>query len=215
MVLVGFATAPVFAAKERDSDTGTSHEHAYYTYMEEAGEVTVLVYSLPAHWRWEDDYFPLQVAVGARKGNKPLVLTLGDFQLLDPDGNDYLPASYDAITKEYPHLLADQQFLKRQPMTVGQMFNTYQRAGANFYPVSGGVMLRTSRIELPHFTWWMGTVYYPHPETGLDGILTLQVGDPSFDEPPLEVRFKVPPHKEHKDHKDKDHKKKDHDESGS
>jgi hypothetical protein len=208
IVLILFVILPLFAAKEREANAGTSHEHDYYTYMEESGNIKFLVYSYLAHWRWDDEYFPLQIAVGVawEKGFHNVDLSLGDFQLIDEDGNTYVPTPYQTINKEYKHLAADQQFLHSKPMNVDLLFSSYGKSVGAWYPVDGGGRLRTGEAELPSSTYYEDTIYFPHPQNGLDGLLTLRLSDPSI-ESPIEVKFRVPPHKDHKDHKEDDHKK--------
>lgn len=199
-------TGPAAMAKDEEKE-GTSPEHDYYTYMESSGPITFLVYSYAAHWRWDDPYFPLQIAVGVAplKKEKAIQLSLGDFQLIDQEGDTYDPPPYATLIKDYQHLSADQQYLNLRPINVDMLFQSYSKNVGAFYPVSGGLRLRTGEVELPAASYYVDIIYFPHPQNGLDGVLSLQLSDPSL-ESPIEVKFRVPPRKEHKDHKAEDHK---------
>ena len=207
-LLLMLTAMPVIAADEqkdgKKKDSGTSHEVDYYTFMEQSNGVTIMVYSYLAHWRWDDKYFPIYFAVGVEHRKENMILTLGDFVVIDAGGDYYTPATYKTILAEYPRLPADKNFLRQRPMNVGNHFEIYSLLSSNFYPVDGGPRLRTNTVSLPSFTWYHDTIYFPHPQAGLEGILTFRVEDPSISSP-IEVRFKVPPEKEHKDHGEKDH----------
>ncbi len=84
LLLVAVSSGSMALAREKKEhlqSEGTSHEIASFNYMEQSGDITVMVYSYPAYWRKKEAFFPLLVTVGvaSRKGEKPLHVMLDNF----------------------------------------------------------------------------------------------------------------------------------------
>jgi len=194
-------TAVLAAEPGKKPSDGTSHEHAYYTYLEESGPFKLMVYSYPAMWREESSCFPLQIAVGLGKTDKKVALRLANFLLIDAAGKESTPQDYKTVLKEYKDGPGDRDFIKQFPMQIGNAFGEYDQIQAEFYPPTNSPALATDVVELPSATWWTGVIYYANAKVGLDGILTLWLEGKDF-QPPIAVKFRVPPAKPRKDQKD-------------
>jgi hypothetical protein len=168
----------------------TSEDYAYSTYRELGDRLTVLVDGYPAALHDDDAYIPLSVAVGLSGPGRSVVVTPESFTLLDRDGTAHAPASYREIASNYPKRLFDAMLLRSYPIVVGNQFSTSLRLAADFYPtmVQGGV--RIDRVELGPFTWFHAVLYFPRPQAGLEGVLTLRMS--GGEEPPIDVRFRIP-----------------------
>jgi len=194
----------------------TSPEFSGYTYMEKSGEYTVLVYSWLASYRRTEAFIPLVVAVGRvdekhKKGETAaekkaaratVTFQLGDFKLTDSKGKSYAPATLEQIQKEYKFLLSDKDMLSEEPMSTGNLFNESGFMDAVFYPVDGGGRFATGAIELETWSYLETTLYFPRPEAGLDGVMTLTLGSEAIT-PPIRVKFKLPEPHEKKEKKEK------------
>jgi hypothetical protein len=209
LMLCALGLAPVLASenesKKGDAASATSHESDYFTFMETNDDVTFFVDSQIAMWHVEDAYFPVQFALGAvrEKGKGGYKVMLGSFTLLTPDGKAYKPTSYDDIMKKYKKRQEDQNLVMSNPIKTQETFDTFELVSAPFYPETASRRMVTEGVELPVSTYARGLLYFPMPESGLEGVLTVMVETPKID-PPVAVKFRVP----EKHHKDKDHDKK-------
>jgi hypothetical protein len=184
-VVVGAAVLALGAAGPT-----TSEGYAYYTYREMGDRLTVLVDSYPASLHGDDAYVPLSIAVGLSGPGKSVVVTPESFTLLDQDGKAYNPASYQEIARNYPKRLFDDMFMRSHPIVVGSQFSTSMRLPADFYPTMVGRGVRMERVELGPFTWFHTVLYFPRPQAGLEGVLTLRISGGG--EPPVDIRFRIP-----------------------
>ena len=205
------AAAPAAAAPAAK----LSNEYSAYTYKETSGEITVLVYSWPANYRATDNYFPLFVAVGRTEAKKvkdessadkkaaraSMMIKLDNFELADEHGNLYYPATYEQIQGQYKFLMDDKNMFAAEPMSTGNLFDESAALDAPFYPVSGGGRLRANAVELEPWSYFIGAIYFEHPDPGLVGVMTLTLKGDGID-PPIAVRFELPqPHAKKEKHK--------------
>jgi hypothetical protein len=211
----GTPPAAAAASAPAASAAKTSEEFSAYTYKEQSGEITVLVYSWPANWRAMDNFFPVFVAVGRtsekhKKGETPaekkddrasMIIDLDNFELTDAQGNLYHPATYEQIQAQYKFLMSDKSMIAAEPMVTGNLFNESAFLGAPFYPVSGGGRLRANAVELEPWSYFMSAIYFQRPDSGLGGVMTLTLKGDKID-PPINVRFELPqPHAKKEKHK--------------
>ena len=108
-----------------------------------------------------------------------------------PDADEwrsYAAASYREVVEGYPKLLFDDSYVAGRPIT-SQQFVLSRRLPSNFYPPGTG--RRVERVHLDAYTWFRDVLYFPHPESGLGGVLTLRLFGGGI-EPPMEVRFRIP-----------------------
>ncbi len=169
----------------------TSEGYAYATYRGMTDRLTLLVDSYPAAMHVRDRYIPLAVAVGLSGPGSSVLVTPESFTLLDENGKTYHAVPFAEIVQNYPKRQFDASLLRSRPMVVGNQFATSLRVQANFYPTLAGRGLRIDRIELGPFTWFHTLLYFPRPEGGLHGVLTLRIGGEGL-ESPVDVRFQVP-----------------------
>jgi hypothetical protein len=186
-VILGAAILALAAAGR----PATSEGYAYATYREISDRLTVLVDSYPAALHADDRYVPIVVAVGLGGSGPSVTVTPESFTLLDASGKQYPAASFDEIARDYPKRRFDDELLRIRPLVVGEQFNTSIRLPADFYPTQESSKIRMDRVELGPFTWFRTLLYFPRPEAGLHGVLTLTMAAEGI-EPPLEVRFEVP-----------------------
>jgi hypothetical protein len=168
----------------RPSDT-----YAYATYWEKRDDITVLLDSLTASFRGDQPFIPIPVAIGFQAYGEEYTITRESFYLIDHSGTLYGAASYEEVAEGYPPLLFDRGFSRGRPVTA-QEFVVSRRVASDFYPPKG-LGRRIDRVHLSAYSWLRDVIYFPRPQAGLEGVLTLRVSGGGID-PPIDVRFKVP-----------------------
>jgi len=165
-----------------------SDTYAYATYWEKRDDVTILLDSLTASFRADEAFIPIPLAIGFQAYGKEYTFTRESFFLIDHSGTLYGAASYEEVVEGYPPLLYDRRF-SRGPVTA-QEFVLSRREPSDFYPPKGDGR-RIDRVHLSPYSWFRDVIYFPRPQSGLEGVLTLRVSGGGID-PPIDIRFKVP-----------------------
>jgi len=166
----------------------TSETYAYATFWEKRDDMTVLVDTLTPSFRDDQPFIPIPVAIGFQAYGEEYTFTRESFFLIDGSGTLYGAASYDEVVDGYPLLLFD-RFFARGPV-VAQEFQLSRRVPSDFYPPKGNGG-RIDRVHLSAYSWFSDVIYFPRPQAGLDGVLTLRVSGGGVD-PPIDVRVRIP-----------------------
>ena len=175
-------TAPSWAADPRTSD-----RFSYSTYKEETDSYVALVDGYPASLRANQAYVPVPIALGLRGGIPRLKLTTESFELIDARGNVYPLAGYGEVTSGYDMLTFDRSLVRTRPLVAGLKFATSHRVASRFFPAPGRDV-RIDHLELGPFTWFSDVLYFPKPDAGIGGVLTLRIKGQGLASP-IEVRF--------------------------
>jgi len=182
--IVLIATPLSTRSSPKPSDT-----YAYATYWEKRDDVTVLVDTLTASFRDDEAFIPIPVAIGYQAYGKEYTFSRESFYLIDESGTLYGAASYEEVAEGYAPLLYDRRFSRGRPVTA-QEFVVSRRVPSDFYPPKGDGS-RIDRVHLSAYSWLRDVIYFPRPQAGLEGVLTLRVSGGGID-PPIDIRFKVP-----------------------
>jgi len=187
-----FVTLALFAAGPTLAEVPakTSSKFAATTYRERVGPITVLVDGFHASLHDDDPYIPVPVAIGLESRGLTISLTPESFTLIDREGNSYPAATNSEVHRRYTKREYDATLLRVWPLVLGQQFAISREQPARFFPSPQG-RTRIPRVELGPFTWCRDVLYFPRPEAGLGGVLTLRVsggGVPA----PIDVRFQIP-----------------------
>lgn len=182
VVLAAAVAAPSWAADRRTSD-----RFSFSTYKEETNAYVALVDGYPASLRADQAYLPVPIALGLRGGIPRLVLTSESFELIDSRGKVYPLAGYGEVTSGYDMLSFDRSLVRTRPLVAGLKFATSHRVSSRFFPVPGRDV-RIDHLELAPFTWFSDVLYFPKPDAGIGGVLTLRIKGQGLDAP-IEVRF--------------------------
>lgn len=180
----------VLSAGAAFAERGVSERYAFETYRERVDGITVLVDSYTASLRANDAYVPLHVAVGLRSGAPTFTVSRESFTLIDAKGNRVPAAGAVEIRENYGMATFDASLMRVRPLVVGQQFVTSEQLPSNFYPDAKGIGVVQDRVNLGPYTWFHDVVYFPRPEAGLDGVLTLRLDGGGLEEP-VEVHFRV------------------------
>ena len=181
-LLVAGLSLPVLGVGPR-----TSERFSFSTYKEETSAYVALVDGYPASLRGDARYVPVPIAFGLRGGIPNLVLDSESFELIDSGGTVYPLAGYGEVTSGYDMMSFDRALLEKRPLVAGLKFATSHRVTSRFFPAPGRD-LRVGRVELGPYTWFSDLLYFPRPEAGLDGVLTLRIKGRGLTTP-IEIRF--------------------------
>jgi hypothetical protein len=182
---VGLIAAPLSnGGSVKPSDT-----YAYATYWEKRDDITVLLDSLTPSFRNDESFIPIPVAIGYQAYGKEYSFSRESFYLIDRSGKLYGAASYEEVADHYDPLTYDRAFSRGRPVTA-QEFVFSRRVASDFYPPQAAGR-RIDHVHLSAYSWFRDVIYFPRPEAGLEGVLTLRVSGGGID-PPIDVRFKVP-----------------------
>jgi hypothetical protein len=190
IIAVIFALAfPLAAEKE------TSKTLSFATYRESDDLVTVLLSSKLAMHFPDKPYFPLLIGVGVRAEGPPLVISRSSFVLIDQEGDVHPMAPYDDV-RAHQDLRFARRLVEVEPLNTGSAFRDSHLASCIFYPISAAPT-RKEIVELTYMTHIKDIIYFPRPESGLQGVMTLQFMARGLQQP-IQLRFEVPAFKKPK-----------------
>jgi hypothetical protein len=148
-----------------------------YNYKEEGTLVRLVAGVEGGRFIRTEHYFPLFVQV-ANKSKMTFQVTRESFTLEDPLGNQYSIVPARELAEGYPRLDYDRRLFRdnRQFTLNGlDLFNYIQSA---FYPAPSTRSLLIDTVSLPPRTFMEDVLYFPIPQSGLNGV-------------PLRLLFKV------------------------
>ena len=111
------------AAADKEAKPDTSKEVAYSTYSEKAGRVTVVVGSYQTGMDAQQQFAPVQVAVGAEGRGPELLVKLDSFLLFDADGNMYTTAAAGEITARSSLIRQSAAMAEAEPLEQSRAMN--------------------------------------------------------------------------------------------
>lgn len=174
-------------------DAPTSKKLDGFTYKETSGRVTLILGAQLAAINENEPFVPLQIAAGVRGKGQTLVLTRASFLLFDARGGAHTLAPVEEVVASGLISANKRIAATAAPLNKGLAFLDMPKVGSNFYPATGKDV-GTERIELGPRTYFSDIIYFPRPEEGLDGTLTLQFVARGLREP-IRVTFAVPDRK--------------------
>jgi len=162
-----------------------------YNYKEEGHLASMVVGVDAARFIRKESYFPLFVQV-ANKTKGTFEITRESFTLEDSLGKQYAMAPAREVSEHYPRVDLDRRLFaqNRQFTLIG--VSLYTHVQSDFYPSSSGRALIIDQVSLPPQSYMEDVIYFPIPESGLNGVpLRLLFKVKSLEEP-IEVVFEVP-----------------------
>jgi len=190
------ALAVTASAQDKGADPSevkTSNDLGYATYSEKVERVEVIVSSYGASFEESEKFFMLQVAVAAIGVGDALQFSDESFTLVDPQGNLYAMAPAEELAGEPKLLEFATEIQRNQPLQTDKHFANLKRVQSDFYVEDD---LRWTTVNINYDEYFEDVVFFPQPESGFDGVFTLNVLTKGMK--PVEVRFKLPPTKHHK-----------------
>ena len=192
IVILTFAAAAC-ASLERNPNVVSpySDKLSPYNYKED-GKLAMMVVGVDAaRFIRRESYFPLFVQV-ANKTKGTFEITRESFTLEDPLGKQYSMAPARELAEHYPRLDLDRRLFaqNRQFTLTGVGLYTYVQSA--FYPSSSGRALLIDQVSLPPQSYMEDVVYFPIPESGLNGVPLRLLFKVKGLEEAIEVVFEVP-----------------------
>jgi len=171
------------------ADTDTSKSLSYATYKEVVDRVEVVVGSELAGVAEHRKYIPLQIAIGVFGAGPELEITPRRFLLIDAERNIMNAVPAGEIAREADLLMMAKQYTRTNRLKTGQNFALSQRIASNGDPSVGGAFYVVTYLD--RGTYLEDLLFFPCPEAGLEGVLTLRLLTPGM-ESAVDVRFEVP-----------------------
>ena len=162
-----------------------------FNYKEE-GSIAILVVGVEgARFIRKEAYFPLFVQV-ANKSKATFNITREAFTLEDPLGRQYSIAPAREVAAKYGRLDLDRRlFVQNRQFTAGAVaLMTY--VSSDFYPSSARRSLLIEQVQLPPHAYMEDVIYFPIPESGLNGVPLRLFFKVKEIEEPIQVVFEVP-----------------------
>jgi hypothetical protein len=162
-----------------------------YNYREEGDLVLMVVGVEGARLIRDEPYFPLFVLV-ANKTKETFSVTREAFTLEDPLGHQYAMAPPRDVAEKYHRLDLDRRMFRQNASITGTYVGLFTRIESDFFPSSARKALQINAVTLPPRTVMQDVLYYPIPESGLNGVpLHLFFNVKELSEP-VSVVFEVP-----------------------
>jgi hypothetical protein len=170
------------------AEVDTSKRLDPYTYCERREDVTVVLSSRLAFTADDEAHLPIQIAVGVSGYDTKLTVSRASFVLIDSSGGVHPMAPFKEVDQGL--ILGVRKVEERAPLGAGNAFLDLAEVHSNFYPV--GAASGSGRVELRRRNHFKDILYFPRPETGTDGVLTMQFVAKGLAEP-IQVRFRLSP----------------------
>ncbi len=191
--LIGACLLSGCASVERNPNVVSpySDKLSPFNYKEEGTVARMVVGVEAARFIRNEHYFPLFVQV-TNRSKKTFEIRRESFTLEDPLGNQYSIVPARELSENYPRLELDRRLFRqnRQFTSIGAGLYTYVES--EFYPVSGPRSLLIDKVSLPPQTYMEDVLYFPVPQSGLNGVPLRLLFKVSGLDDPIQVVFEVP-----------------------
>lgn len=162
-----------------------------FNYKEE-GSVAILVAGVDgARFIRKEAYFPLFVQV-ANKSKGTFEITREAFTLEDALGRQYSIAPAREVAEHYGRLDLDRRLFRQNRQFTGNGVGLMTYVSSDFYPSSARRSLLIEQVMLPPHTYMEDVLYFPIPESGLNGVPLRLLFKVKAIEEPIQVVFEVP-----------------------
>lgn len=162
-----------------------------FNYKEE-GSVAILVVGVDgARFIRKEAYFPLFVQVG-NKSKATFNITREAFTLEDPLGRQYSIAPAREVAAHYGRLDLDRRLWVQNRQFTANGVGLMNYIQSDFYPSSARRSLLIEQVTLPPHAFMEDVIYFPIPESGLNGVPLRLLFKVKEIEEPIQVVFEVP-----------------------
>jgi len=191
-LLVLLATAGCAGLQRNPNVVGNySDKLSPYNYREEGALVLMVVGVDAGRFIRHEAYVPLFVQV-ANKSKETLQLGRESFVLEDSIGQRYAMAPAGDLAAHYSRLDIDRRIFQENRSITATYVNLYTYISSEFFPSTSRLTLLIDHVTLPPHAYMEDVLYFPVPDSGLNGVpLRLSLKVPQFPDP-IEVVFQVP-----------------------
>jgi hypothetical protein len=162
-----------------------------YNYREEGSLALMVVGVEAARFIREEPYFPLFVQI-ANKSKLTFDISRESFTLEDSLGRQYGTAPPMEVASKYRRIDLDRRLFNRNRSITSTYIGLFTRISSNFFPSSARRSLVISQVSLPPRAYMEDVLYFPIPETGLNGVPLRLLFRVRGLEEPIQVVFEVP-----------------------
>jgi hypothetical protein len=162
-----------------------------YNYKEEGTLARIVVGVEAARFIRNESYFPLYVQV-ANRSKMSFEITRESFTLEDPLGNQYSIVPPRELAENYPRLDLDRRLFHQNRQFTANGLDLLTYVQSSFYPTPSARSLLVDTVSLPPRTYMEDAIYFPIPQSGLNGVPLRLLFKVKGLEEPLEVVFEVP-----------------------
>jgi hypothetical protein len=162
-----------------------------YNYKEEGTVALMVVGVEAARFIRDEHYFPLFVQV-ANRSKMTFNLTRESFTLEDSLGNQYSIVPARELSASYPRLDLDRRLFRQNRQFTATGVGLFTYVQSSFYPSSASRSLLIEQVSLPPQAYMEDVLYFPIPQTGLNGVPLRLLFKVKGMEDPIQVVFEVP-----------------------
>ena len=162
-----------------------------YNYREEGSIALMVVGVDAARFIRKEPFVPLFVQV-ANKSRITFEISPESFTLEDSVGRRYATAPPEEVAGKYPRLDLDRRLFQQNRSITLTYMSLFTYVRSDFFPSVTRRALLVDHVSLPPRAFMEDILYFPIPETGLNGVplrLLFQVKGLTD---PIEVVFEVP-----------------------
>jgi hypothetical protein len=162
-----------------------------YNYREDGSLASMVVGVDAARFVREEPFVPIFVQV-INKSKTTFEVTRESFLLEDRLGKQYGVAPAGEVADSYPRLDVDRRLFTQNRSITLTYVSLYTYITSEFFPSSSRRTLLVDRISLPPRSYMEDVLYFPIPDSGLNGVpLRLLFQVPGLADP-IQVVFEVP-----------------------
>jgi hypothetical protein len=162
-----------------------------YNYKEEGLLARIVVGVEGARFIREEPYVPIFVQV-SNKSKTGWVVTRESFTLEDSLGRRYPLAPAREVSENYPRLDMDRRLFRRNQQFTATAVTLLTYISSDFFPSPSRRSLLVDHVSLPPHTYMEDVLYFPIPETGLNGVPLRLLFKVKEIAEPIHVVFEVP-----------------------
>ena len=192
VALLCAAHARCASVERNPSVVGTfSDKLSPYNYKEEGSLAHMVVGVEAARFIRKELYFPLFVQI-ANRSKETFEITRESFTLEDPLGKLYSIAPAREVSERYPRLDLDRQLFRQNRSFTATGVGLYTYISSDFFPSASRRSLLIQQVSLPPQTYMEDVLYFPIPESGLNGVPLRLLFKVKALQDPIQVVFEVP-----------------------
>jgi len=162
-----------------------------YNYKEEGSIARMVVGVEAARFIRTEPYVPLFVQV-VNRSNQTFHITRESFTLEDSLGRQYALAPLREVAGNYQRLDLDRRLFRQNMQFTAAGVSVFTSISSNFFPSSSRTSLVVDHVTLPPASYTEDVLYFPIPESGLNGVPLRLLFKVQGIEEPIQVVFQVP-----------------------
>jgi hypothetical protein len=162
-----------------------------YNYKEEGSIARLVVGVEAARFIRSEPYVPLFAQV-VNRSKMTFHITRESFTLEDSLGRQYAMAPMREVAENYQRLDLDRRLFRQNTQFTAAGISVFTLISSNFYPSSSRTSLVVDHVTLPPASFMEDVLYFPIPESGLNGTPLRLLFKVQGIEEPIQVVFQVP-----------------------